>query len=115
MTNVTRAVPAVSPHKNLGVNIAGAGATTLVAAVANAKYRVLGVSVITNAANTVYFSSNTTAISATFPLGTNGGMVLPFNEHGWFETNFGEALELNTTAATTAGVQIHYIVLAKPE
>ena len=112
MTNVTRTVPAVSPHTNLAANPSGLGATQLVAAVANTKYRVLAVAVVATTANAVKFQSATNDISATFPLGANGGVVLPFNEHGWFETNPGEALNINMGTATATGVQIQYLKLA---
>lgn len=109
MSNVTRTVPLVSPHVNLGANPASSGDNSLVAAVANAKFRVLSVAVVTTTANSVKFRSATADISATFPLAANGGFVLPFNEHGWFETAAGEALQINMTTATATGVQIQYI------
>lgn len=111
VTNVTRTVPLRTPHTNLGANPAAAGDNSLVAAVAGARYRVLEVAVVTTAANNVKFRSNTTDISATFPLAANGGIVLPFNEHGHFETALGEALQINMSAATATGVQIQYIIL----
>jgi hypothetical protein len=72
---------------------------------------VLSVVLVSTAANSVKFLSAATQISATFPLAANGGVVLPFNDHGWFETAVSEALNLNMTAATSTGVQVHYIVL----
>lgn len=110
--NVTSAVPKVSPHVNLGANPSALGATQLIAADAGAKYRVLAVAVVATTANAVKFQSASTDISATFPLGANGGIVLPFNEHGWFETNVGEALNISMGTATATGVQIQYIKLA---
>ena len=111
MSNVTRTVPLASPHINVAANPSTATDTELVAASAGAKYRVLSVAVVTTLANNVLFKSASSAISATFPLGANGGIVLPFNEHGWFETSAGEALNFTTSAATACGVQVQYIKL----
>jgi hypothetical protein len=111
MTNVTRVAPLNSAHVNLGASPSSSGATALVAAVAGAKYRVLSVVVVTTLANAVKFQSASTDITATFPLGANGGIVLPFNEHGWFETSVNEALNVNLGTATATGVQIQYIKL----
>lgn len=111
MSNVTRTVPLASPHVNLGASPSASGATALVAAVAGTKYRVLSVAIVTTLANAVKFQSGSTDITATFPLGANGGLVLPFNEHGWFETAVNEALNINMGTATATGVQIQYIKL----
>lgn len=112
MSNVTRTSPRVTAHINLAANPSSSGDTTLVAASTDAIYRVLSVAVVTTSANAVKFKSGSTDISATFPLGANGGVVLPFNEHGWFETAAGQALVVNMSAASATGVQIQYIKLA---
>lgn len=109
--NVTSAVPLTTPHVNVAANPSTATDTQLVAGATGAKYRVLSVAIVTTLANNVLFKSATTAISATFPLGANGGVVLPFNEHGWFETASGQALNFTTSAATACGVQVQYIKL----
>lgn len=110
-TNVTRVVPLKTAHINVGANPATTGNTQIAPADVNARYRVLSLIMISTLANSIKFQSNTTDISATFPLGANGGFVLPFNEHGWFETAFGEALNVNLSVATATGVQIQYIKL----
>lgn len=112
-TNVTRVVPLVTAHVNGFVNTSATGDTAVVAAPsATGRIRVLGVTVVSTLANNIKFRSATTDITALFPLGANGGFVLPFNEHGWFQTNPGEALNINMSVATATGVQVHYIVLA---
>jgi hypothetical protein len=111
MTNVVRTSPRTSPHVNLGASPSSSGATQLVAAAVGAKYRVLSVVVVSTLANAIKFQSASTDITATFPLGANGGLVLPFNEHGWFETSTNEALNINMGTATATGVQIQYIKL----
>lgn len=111
MQNVTRTSPLKTPHANAFANPSSIGSNTIIAAVAGARIRVLSVVMVSTLANAVKFMSNATDISATFPLAANGGVVLPFNEHGWFETAIGEALNLNMTAATATGTQVHYILL----
>ena len=111
MGNVTRVSPLVTAHINVAANPASLGSNTLVAAVPGARYRVLAVAAITTLANNIKFTSNASDISATFPLAANGGLVLPFNEHGWFQTNLGEALNINLSVATAVGVQLQYILL----
>jgi hypothetical protein len=111
MTNVTRTVPLQTAHINLGATPSASGATALIAAAPGAKYRVLSVAVLSTLANTVKFQSASTDITATFPLGANGGFVLPFNEHGWFETSVNAALNVNMSVATATAIQIQYIKL----
>lgn len=111
MTNVTTVTPLVSPVKSVIANPSTATTTQLVAAVANKKYRVLGMAVVTTLANSVNLESGTTDITAVFPLGANGGIVLPYNEHGWCETAAGAALQVTTSAATACGVHVLYVEL----
>jgi hypothetical protein len=110
MANSTTAAPNITPHKNVGTNASSLGATTLVTAPAG-RIRVLQLAMITTLANNVKFMTNATDISATFPLAANGGLVLPFNEHGWFETVAGDPLVVNLSVATSTGIQLQYILL----
>jgi len=110
--NVTSAVPLRTAHVNLGATPTASGATQLIAASVGAKYRVLSVAVVATTAVSVKFQSASADITGTFPLGANGGFVLPFNEHGWFETNENEALNIHLSSAVSTGVQIQYIKLA---
>lgn len=110
MSNVTRVAPLVTAHVNLASNPAAAGDSVLLSAVSGTKYRVLAAAVISAVANTVTFKSSTAgAISAAFAFGANGGFVLPFNEHGWFETAVGEGLNVNLSGATAVAIQLQYI------
>lgn len=111
MSNVTRTTPLLSPNTNVALTTASSGATQIVAAATGTKYRVLAVALISTLANSVKFQSGSNDISALFPLGANGGLVLPFNEHGWFETNSNEALNINMSVATSTGIQVQYIKL----
>jgi hypothetical protein len=108
--NVVRTAPHKTSHVNALLSTSSSGDNTVVAAITNAKIRVLSVAVVATLANVVTFKSGaSTAISAAFPLGANGGIVLPFNEHGWFETAAGEALVINMGTATATGVQVQYV------
>jgi hypothetical protein len=111
MSNVTRVSPVQTAHINLGSNPASLGSNALVAAITGSRIRVLSAAIVTTLANNVKFLSAATDISATWPLGANGGLVLPFNEHGWCQTALGEALNMNLSVATATGVHIQYIVL----
>lgn len=92
-------------------NASALGDTTLVAAVAGRKIRVLALVGVTTLANSVHFRSSATPIAGTFPLAANGGVVLPVNELGWFETAVGEALVVNMSVATAMGLQVIYVMV----
>lgn len=110
-THVVRVPPLKTAVVTAVANPSAIGQTAVVAAVAGAAIRVVGLIAMSTVANNIKFQSNSTDISALFPLGANGGMVLPFNEHGWFQTNIGEALNINMSAATATGVQVQYILV----
>lgn len=89
------------------VNAVLIGNTAVVAAQgAGVKIRVLSAMAVGTLAVTIKFQSATTDITAGFPLGINGGMVLPYNPHGWFETAANEALNINLGLGTATGVNI---------
>jgi len=90
------------------VNPSTAVSTQVLVAEAGVQYRIHAMACVTTLANTVNLRSNTTAISANFPLADNGGFILPFNEAGWFVTAVGEGLFLNQTVATVCGCNITY-------
>ena len=52
-----------------------------------------------------------TAISCLFACAANGGIVLPKNGDGWFQTNIGEALTVTTSSGSTAGIQLLWIAV----
>jgi hypothetical protein len=55
-----------------------------------------------------YQSGTSGAISPTFHSGIHGGVVLPFNPAGWFETDVGESLTATTGAGSTHGILVAY-------
>jgi hypothetical protein len=78
------------------------------AALTGRRLRVLGGTVVVGGtATNVTFNSKPSgsgvAISPLYALGANGGMVLPFNPHGYFETAPGEGLSITTGAGATVG------------
>ena len=88
--------------------------SSIIAAVAGKKIRVLSIVAITGGtATTSTFNSKGSgagvAISAPFSFGANGGFVLPFNPAGWFETVSAEALTVTTGAGSTTGYQVTYV------
>lgn len=87
------------------------GSNAIVAAQGAGKtIRVLAVTVVAAAANSIRFLSAATSISALFALAANGGLVLARNRDGWIETAANEALNLNLSAGTAVGVQLTYVV-----
>lgn len=95
---------------------ASATDSSLVAAVASAKIRVVAALVVTGAtATNVTFNTKPggagTAISMLFANAANGGAVLPFNPVGWFQTSAGEGLTATTGSGSTTGIQIVYVTV----
>lgn len=93
------------------VNPSTASDTAVVAAPgANLAIVVTSSVIVTTLANSVLFKSATNAITATWPLAANGGLVLAQNDDGWFETNVNEALNFTTNVATACGCLVSYYV-----
>lgn len=84
-----------------------------VAAVPGARIRVTAISAVTGGTATqVTFKSkpsgSSTAISPNYTFGANGGMVLPYNPDGWFDTAKGEGLTVTTGTGSTTGINVSY-------
>lgn len=90
-------------------NPSSSGNTQVVAAQASLKILVLQVFVLSSDAVSVQFESASNIISAQWALSANGGFVLPYSKHGWFQTNTGEALNINLNSAIQTGVQIVWV------
>lgn len=110
-TNVTNTPPKNRTVVSTFVNASALGTTQIVSAQAGRSIRMVAMAVVTTLANNVKVQSAATDITATFPLGANGGIVLPYNDHGWCETNPGEALNINLSVGTATGVHVEYIVV----
>ena len=109
--NVVNIPPLNTAVRRTALTTAASGATALVAAEAGRRIRVLGIVAITTLANSIKLQSATTDISGLFPLAANGGLVLPYCDHGWVETASGEALNINLSVGTSTGIQVIYMVV----
>ena len=114
-TNVTRTPPKTVTVQTAILDTSSLGANVLVAAPSSASVsiRVLQVVIVAAAANTVNLQSTTTTSNKTAlsALAANGGLVLPFCEHGWFQCTPGEGLSINLSAATAVGITVQYMIL----
>lgn len=83
---------------------------TIVAAVPGKKIRVLAAWLSCAGTVNVKWQSHVTPTDLTGLLYgvANSGIVLPYNEKGWFETVAGEALDLNLSASIAVGGSIAY-------
>jgi hypothetical protein len=103
--------------RSVSVNVSASGDNTLVAAPASPtegiKYRVVSVVLCaTGGANNISFKSgaSTTKMAQVALAATTGQLVLPYNQHGWVETDPGQALVLNLSAATAVNGVVNYVV-----
>lgn len=89
------------------------GATSLVSAVTSKKIRVLALYLVSNGTVNVKFQSHTTPTDLTglAYLVANTGFVLPYNPVGWFQTNSGEQLDINLSAAIAVGGTLVYVAV----
>ena len=90
-------------------NASASGNTQVVAAQSSKKILVLQIFVMSSDAVSVQFESANNIISAQYALSANGGFVLPYSRHGWFQTNAGEALNVNLNGAIQTGVQVVWV------
>lgn len=82
----------------------------IIAAVTSKKLRILSLVLIAGGTATdVTFESSTTTTKFKVTVGANGGVVLPFNPVGWFETAAGESLTVTTGAGSTIQITATYI------
>lgn len=81
------------------VNAANSGSNEIVAAVADRRIRVTQVFFVVDSAVTVQARSAANNLTGAMSFAANGGIVLPYNEQGWFTTNRGEAFNLNLGGA----------------
>lgn len=95
------------------INKAAASTTELVALVAAKKIRILSMYLVSTAANTVTLLSHTTTANNDGGLAyaANGGLVLPFNPIGWFDTTAGEALDITCSGAGQVSGQLVYVAV----
>lgn len=85
--------------------------TELIPAVSDKLLRVVSLVMLQGAtAGSVTLKSASTAISPVFTQAANGGMVLPFNPHGWFQTNaINEAFNVTVSNSSDCGIIVLFI------
>jgi hypothetical protein len=104
------------------INATASGSNTIVPAVANKKIRVLAFTALTDANVTIEWLSNATAISGPMPILASGGMATSIGQlgtggHGVFglmETEAGQALNLDLSAAANVGGFLTYYLIGQP-
>lgn len=103
------------PIKRVFSNVAASQVdAVLVAGVALKKIHVISLIMLAGAVDTsILFNSKPVgagvAISMTFQNLAGGGVVLPRNPDGWFNTAVGEGLSVTTGVGAVTGIQINYI------
>ncbi len=107
--SINQGLMRTSPLTRLRINVASAGSTALVAAVAGQTTRVHRLTLSVAAANVVQIRDGATVLE-TFNFAANGGgVVLDFSQYAWFETTANTALNINLgTAAQVDGV-VEYV------
>lgn len=90
--------------------------SVIVLATGGKKIRVLQVFALAGGSSTdLTFNSKPagagTAISPLMANDIRSGEVLPFSPIGWFETNVGEGLTVTTSAGSTTGILVAYILV----
>ena len=90
---------------------ATSGNNTVVAAVADKKIRVLALFAVAITAVTVRFESaaDGTALTGVMSIGATGGMVLPYNPVGWFETGSNALLNMELGGAVQVSGCLTYV------
>lgn len=95
------------------IDAASAGDNTLVSAVTGKKIRVTSLYLVNGhtATQTIRFESGAggTALSGQMIFAANGGVVLPYNPAGWFETAASTLLNLELAGATTVDGGLTYV------
>lgn len=103
-----------SVTKYAAIDVASSGDNTLVAAVAGKKIRVLSLYLVAAGAVTVRFESGAggAALTGQSSLAANGGLVLPFNADGWFETAAATILNLELGGAVSVDGCLTYVEIS---
>jgi hypothetical protein len=88
--------------------------SNIVSSVATKKIRVLAINAVAGAtATNLTFNTKPagagSAISPLYANGPNGGEILSYNPHGWFQTTAGEGLTVTTGSGSTTGVLVTYV------
>jgi hypothetical protein len=94
------------------IAVSASGDNSIVALVSSKKIRVLALKITANGAvNAKWRSSTNDKTGLSYFAAAGDGEVLPFNPVGWFETNAGEALQVNLSAAVAVGGHVTYVTV----
>jgi len=109
-TELMSAGAALTP-KFAKITASSSGATTIISLVSSKKLRVLSWQLVCNAAVNVKWQSHVTPTDLTglHYFAANGGITVPFNPFGHFETVAGEALDINLSGAVAVGGSLVYV------
>jgi len=90
--------------------ISTSASSDLVALVASKKIRVVSFFIVVTTAVTVKLQSGgSTDITGAMPFGANGGISLPYNPNGWFQTVSGEKLNMVLGSGVAVAGGLSYI------
>ena len=97
--------------KFAAITASASGATTVVGAVASKKIRVISYVVVANAAVNIKFMTSTGPADKTglLYLSANGGVSGAYAPTGHFETDSGDGLQINLSAAVAVGGHLTYV------
>ena len=106
---VDRASGAVPAYSLLGFQTSGDH--TIITPHYGRRIRVVQCALIAHGDVYVYFRSGAggDAITGSISMTNNTGYVMPFSDVGWFQTDEGEALEINLSAAIYVGGVLAYV------
>lgn len=95
------------------IDDASSGDNTVIAAVSGKKIRVHSLFLVTAGAVNVTFETSTggPALTGAMNFAANGGIVLPHNPTGWFETDSGELLNFILSGATSVAGGLTYTLV----
>lgn len=101
------------PVKYEVIDDATSGDNTIVAAVTGKKIRVHSLFMVAAGAVVARFESGAggTALTGQMTFAENGGMVLPHNPTGWFETDAGDLLNLELGGAVSVDGGLTYTLV----
>ena len=101
------------PGGVLYTTIETSASSTLVTGVPGKRIVVLSVSLVASNITSAKFQTSTGSIDITGPYycAQYGGIVLPFNAGGWFDTSVGDSLLINLSPGTPVGGSLSYILV----
>lgn len=95
------------------LSTASTSTTPISAVSASTQIVVVSLFIVVTTAVTVQFKTSTGAVAVTgaMPFGANGGISLPYNEHGWFRTATGDDLTMTLGSGVAVAGGIQYVAV----